>query len=234
MQKITRLIGVLPLALALCACDVNIHDETPATFPANGTLGMYPIKVSITHDSFVSPGDVYMTAFINNQSYPLEADRTGSSWHTLYPIRCHDSFQLQYRAAWSVWGLTSDSKVVPAAPRTVRITEPALTSDVKFDTKEKSRKGWQGDVQYTFVTMPNTQITGLSIQPVSAQPDDARQAADITVATEAPVSASCNKPVDIELHSKAQKAQAYLVIDTDNPSVPHWRTKVEFAPAGAG
>jgi hypothetical protein len=232
MSRFARLICVLPLALALCACDVRVQDETPASFPVNTALNMYPIKVSIARDSFVSPGDVYMTAFINNQSYPLEADRTGNGWHTLFPIRCQDSFQLQYRAAWSVWGLTSDSKVVPVKPRTVRITEPALTGDAKFDTRQKSRKGWSGNVQYTFVTRQNTQITGASIQPLGTQPDDVRQASDITVVTETPVSASCNKPVDIELHSKAQKAGAWLVIDTDNPSIPHWRTKVEFAPAG--
>ncbi|MGH8259468.1 MAG: hypothetical protein ACREUG_07230 [Steroidobacteraceae bacterium] len=230
MSRIARLICVLPFALALAACSVSVRDETPAKFSANPALNMYPIKVAVTRAAMVSPDDVYMTAFIDNHSYPLEADRTGNGWHTLYPIRCHGSFQLQYRVAWSVGGLSSDYKVVPDKPRTVEITQPALASDAKFDTKERSRKGWTGDVQYEFLTQQNTQISGLAVQPVSADPADVRQADDITVVTPAPVSASCDKPVDIELHSKAQRAQAYLVIDTDNPAVPHWKTKVEFAP----
>ncbi|HTX25240.1 MAG TPA: hypothetical protein VMD03_11355 [Steroidobacteraceae bacterium] len=230
MSRFTYLVGILPLVLGVSACDVTVQDQTPTQFTANNQLGMYPIKAEIARDTLVSPDAVIVTAFVNHQPLALEADRSATEWQALYPIRCHDSFTVQFRAAWTVEGLDSRYKLVPEKPQTVRVIEPPLVKDVKIDTSARSRKGWDGVVHYAFLTEPNTQISSIDIEPVSQQPADVEAARPISVTTSTPVSASCGMPVDITLLSKSPRAHADLVIHTNNPSVPQWRTEVEFAP----
>jgi hypothetical protein len=236
MARIAHLAWAALFALGLSACDVSVQDQTPTELTANDRLGMYPIKAEIARDTLVSPDALYITALINNQPLPLESDSAAAEWQAMYPLRCHDSFTLQYRAAWTIQGLASRVKLTPDKPKTVRLLEPPLIKDVKIDTSAKSRKGWDGVVQYVFVTELNTQISSLRIEPLSNQPQDVEAAAPISVVTAAPVSATCDMPVDITLASKSQRARGYLVIDTNNPSVPQWRTEVDFAPGltGAG
>jgi hypothetical protein len=231
MTRIACLASIVTLVLGLSACDVSVHDETPAQFTANDRFGMYPIKAEIARDALVSPDAVILTALIDDQPLALEGDQAETDWQALYPIRCHPSFTLQYRAAWTVQGLASRYKLIPERPKTVRLLEPPLTKDVKVDTSARSRKGWTGDVEYVFVTEPNTQISALRIEPLSPQPQDVKAAAPISVTTQVPVSAACDKPVDIALLSKAQHARGYLVIETNNPSLPMWRTEVDFGPS---
>jgi hypothetical protein len=230
MPRIAHLACLALLPLSLSACDVSVQDQTPAEVTANDRLGMYPIKAEITRDTLVTPDALYVTALVNNQPLPLAADSAGGEWEAMYPLRCHDSFTLQYRVAWTVQGLASRIKLIPEKPKTVRLLEPPLVKEVKVDTSARSRKGWEGVVEYAFLTEPNTQISSLRIEPLSNQPQDVEAAAPISVITPAPVSATCGMPVDITLASKSQHARGYLVIDTNNPSMPHWRTEVDFAP----
>lgn len=233
MTRIVCSAWIVVLALGLSACDVRIRDETPAQFTANDRFGMYLIKAQIVPDTLVSPDAVILKALVDDQPLTLEGDRTATQWQSMYPIRCRDSFTLQFRAAWTVEGLASRYKLMPERPMTVRLIEPPLVKDVKVDTSARSRKGWAGIVQYVFVTEPNTQISSVRIEPLSQEPQDVEAAKPISVATQAPLSAACEKPVDIQLESRAQRARGDLVIETNNPSVPLWRTEVDFEPANA-
>jgi hypothetical protein len=42
--------------------------------------------------------------------------------------------------------------------------------------------------------------------------------------------AGCGDQAEIRLAATEAHAHGILVIDTDHPSVPHWSTRVEFAP----
>src|SRR5256885_10903566 len=61
MLRLIRLAWV-PVALMLGACDVQVHDETPAEYPANHDIGMYDIKATVTRDALVAPGSVFLFA----------------------------------------------------------------------------------------------------------------------------------------------------------------------------
>jgi len=57
--KLIRLTWV-PVALMLSACDVQVHDETPAEYPAKPRHRKCThIKATVTRDTLVSPGSWY-------------------------------------------------------------------------------------------------------------------------------------------------------------------------------
>jgi hypothetical protein len=219
-------------ALALSACDVQVHDETPAEYTANDGIGMYDIKATAARDALVTPGSVFMWGLSGKQRIELTSNRDGTEWHGLYAIRCHPGFPLQLVAAWKLQGLTAKQKLVPAQPREIKLVEPPLTREAAIDTTTgKSPKGgWEGGVTYKVVTVQNSQITGAHIEPVSQDPADVAAAKSISVVSSFPVDVSCGMPTEVRVASTAASAQGNLVIDTDLPSHPHWTTKVTFAP----
>jgi hypothetical protein len=223
----------LAAVLALGGCDVQVHDETPATYPANNQVGMYEIKATVSRDALVTPGSVYLFALGGGKRIELESDKQGLEWHGFYSVKCAGSFPLQFQAIWKGQGLSTGSKLVPDKPREIQLTPPPLTREVTIDTSAKSSKGWTGGVPYNFVTAPHTQITAAHIEPLSQDPGDVAAAKPIMIDTMFPVDAPCGVPTEVRLSSKVAKAQGNLVIDTDLPGVPHWQTKVVFAPSGA-
>jgi len=230
-----RFIGlgaVLGLAGAVVGgCDVRIQDDTPAQYRADNGLGMYQVKASISRPALVAPDSVFVTAFIDDKPLRLEPDASGTQWQALYSVRCHSRFALQYHAVWSVQSITTRNTFFPAHPRSVRLIEPPLTAEVKIDTSARSHKGWSGVVHYQFITAPTTKISALRIEPLSESPADRQAAEPIKVTTTTPLYVPCAMPAEITLSSSAQRARGFLVIETDDPSVPRWRTRVEFAPA---
>ncbi len=229
MSKWTRSCW-LTVLLALCGCDVQVHDETPASYPANHEVGMYEIKASVSHDALVSPGSVFLFAVGGPLRLDLTSDRQGVQWHGFYSVRCRGSFPLQYQAVWKLQGLSTGQKRVPTQPREVQLTPPPLTKEVTIDTSAKSPKGWQGVVPYRFVTAEHTQITAARIEPLSQDPADVAAAKSIVIDTPLPLDAQCAVPAEVQLSSKVARAQGNLMIDTDLPGIPHWQTKVVFAP----
>src|ERR1700716_3639806 len=134
MFKLGRLTWV-PVALMLSACDVQVHDGTPAEYPANHDIGMYDIKATVTRDALVTPGSVFLFALGDDQKIPLSQE--GSEWHGLYSVRCRSSFPLQIRAEWHRAALDVKRKLVPPVPRRIKLTEPPLTSSASFDSPGK-------------------------------------------------------------------------------------------------
>src|SRR5438876_670204 len=94
MSKLIRLTWI-PVTLALGACDVQVHDKTPAEYPANHGVGMYEIKATVTRDALVSPGSVFMFGLGDKQRVELMSNRDGTEWHGQYSVRCRASFPLQ-------------------------------------------------------------------------------------------------------------------------------------------
>ena len=227
MLRLIRLTWV-PVALLLGACDVQVHDETPAEYPANHDIGMYDIKATVTRDALVAPGSVFLFALGDNQKIPLTQE--GSEWRGLLSVRCHSSFPLQILAEWKLQGLAVRHKLVPLQPRQIRLMEPSLTYTASFDSSGKAPKGgWLGSVQYRFVTVPSAQITGARVDPSSEAPADVKSAKAISVLTPFPVVAGCGDRAEIRLATTDPHAHGTLVIDTDHPTVPHWQTRVEFS-----
>ena len=216
---------------ALSACDVQVHDQTPAQYPANHDVGMYMIKATATSDSMVSPGSVYLFGLSGKQRFELNANRAGTEWTGMFAIKCVPSFPLQLQAVWKLQGLATKSKVVPEQPREIKLVEPEPPKEAPpIDTSGKGPKGgWMGAVKYRFATQ-NTQITGAHIEPVSQDPADVAAAKAIAVTSPMPIDIPCGVSTEVELTSTAQKAQGNLVIDTNHPAFPHWTTKVVFAP----
>jgi len=66
MSKLIRLTWI-PVALALSACDVQVHDQTPAQYPANHDIGMYEIKATAARDTLVTPGSVFMFGLVGDK-----------------------------------------------------------------------------------------------------------------------------------------------------------------------
>ncbi len=229
MSTWTRCAGVSAV-LALGGCDVQLHDDTPASYPANHEVGMYEIKATVTRDSLVTPGSVFLFAVGGAKRIDMTPDREGAQWHGIYSIRCRSSFPLQFRAVWKEQGLTTGQKLVPAKPREVQLTPPPLPREASVDTSAKSPKGWGGAVSYRFVTADHTHITGARIEPLSQDPADVEAAKPISLDATFPVDAPCAVPTELHFTSKAARAQGNLVIDTDLPALPHWQTKVTFAP----
>src|SRR5437773_10071051 len=102
MLRLIRLTWV-PVALLLGACDVQVHDETAAAYPANRDIGMYDIKATVTRDALVTAGSVFLFALGDNQQVPLTQE--GSEWRGLYSVRRQSSFPLQVVAEWKLQGL---------------------------------------------------------------------------------------------------------------------------------
>jgi hypothetical protein len=220
----------LSVALLLGACDVQVRDTTPAEYPANHDIGMYEVSVAVTRDALVSPGSVYVLATGNGQKITLSANADGSQWRGLYSARCKSSFPLQFVAEWKL-PFDVKRKVVPPQPREVRLIEPPLTRTASFDASGKAPKGgWQGSVQYRFVTVPAVQITGARFEPQSSSPQDAAAAKPLSVVSSFPIDGGCGDLVTVRVASSAPRAHGTLVIDTNDPADPHWQTRVEFAP----
>jgi hypothetical protein len=230
MSKWTLFTGVAGL-LVLGGCDVQVRDQTPSTYPANQELGMYELKASVSRDALVTPGSVYLFALGAPKRIDMVPDKQGAEWHGIFPARCRSSIPVQFQVIWKRQGLSTGSKLVPEKPRQVTLTPPPLTKEVTVDTAAKSTKGWEGAVAYKFVTAQHTQIVGAHIEPASQDPADVAAAKQITIDSSFPVDAPCNVPTEVRMTSKAAKAQANLVIDTDLPAIPHWQTKVVFAPS---
>jgi hypothetical protein len=228
MLKLIRLTWV-PVALMLSACDVQVRDETPAEYPANHDIGMYDIKATVTRDTLVTPGSVFLFALGDNQRIPLSQE--GSEWRGLYSVRCQSSFPLQILAEWKLQGLSVRHKLVPPQPRQIKLREPPLTYSASFDSAGKAPKGgWVGSVQYRFVTVPSAQITAARVEPSSEAAADVKAAKAISVLTALPVVAGCGDLAEIRLAATDAHAHGTLAIDTDHPTVPHWQTRVEFSP----
>lgn len=218
------------VATVLSACDVQVHDATPAQYPANHDVGMYEIKATVVPDALVTPGSVYLFGLSDKQRIELTPNRAGTEWHGMYAVRCRPVFPLQLLAVWKLQGLTTERKVVPDKPREIKLVEPEPTKEASIDTTGKAPKGgWEGSVKYRFATQ-NTQITGARVDPVGQDAADVAAAKAISVTSPMPVDIPCGVPTEVQLTSSAQRAQGNLVIDTDNPAFPHWTTKVEFAP----
>lgn len=229
MRRLTRLMW-LSVALLLVACDVQLRDTTPAEYPANHDIGMYEVSVAMTRDSLVTPGSVFVFATGDGQKIPLSANADGSQWRGLYSVRCKSSFPLQFVAEWKL-PVDVRRKVTPPQPRQVRLLEPPLTRTASFDSSGKAPKGgWQGAVQYRFVTVPNVQITGGHIEPQSASPEDTAAAKPLSVTASFPVVGGCGDIVEVRVASSAPRAHGTLIIDTDDPANAHWQTRVEFSP----
>jgi hypothetical protein len=221
------------VALALSACDVQVHDTTPATYPANHDIGMYEIKATVAPDAMVSPGSVFLFGLSGKQKIELASNRSGTEWRGMYSVKCKPSFPLQLLAIWKLQGLATERKVVPEQPREIKLVEPQPTQESAIDTSGSSKPpkgGWQGTVKYRFATEPNVQITGVRIDPVSTDPADVTAAKAIAVTTPMPLDIPCGVPTELAVASTAQRAQANLVIDSNHPAYPHWTTKVVFAP----
>ncbi len=220
----------MPLVLGLAACDVQIRDETPAEFKANHDIGMYEIKVSVTRGALVSPASVHVTGLSGENTVELEPKAGRTTWSALYPIRCRSSFPLQFRAIWTVQNISTRMKLEPAQPREIRLIEPEPVREVNMDTSSRSRTGWDTMVSYRFVTAPNTLITAARIEPFSDAEADVTAAKALSVTTPTPIEVPCGEPVQIGIHSDAQRAHGKLVIETNNPQIPRWETRIEFAP----
>jgi len=232
MSKWTVFAGVAGV-LALGGCDVQVRDETAASFPANNDVGMYELKATVTRDTLVTPGSVYLFAVGPNKRIDMNPDKQGVQWHGFYTVKCRGSFPLQFAAVWKRQGLSTGSMLVPPKPRQIELTPPPLTKEVTIDTSAKSNKGWQGSVAYRFVTAEHTQIIGAHIEPLSQDAGDVAAAKPLVIDTPFPVDAPCATPTEIHLSSKVAKAQGNLVIDTDLKGMEHWQTKVVFAPNAA-
>jgi hypothetical protein len=229
MRGLMRLMW-LGVALLLCACDVQLRDTTASEYTANHDLGMYEVSAAVSRDALVTPGSVYVFAQGDKLKVVLSPNADGSEWHGLYSVRCRSSFPLQFVVEWKqLFDLRR--KVVPAQPRQVRLLEPPLTRTAGFDSSGKSPKGgWQGAVQYRFVTVPTVQITGARIEPQSASPEDTAAAKPLSVISPFPVLGGCGDLIEVRVASSAPRAHGTLVIDTDDPADPHWQTRLEFSP----
>jgi hypothetical protein len=229
-----KLIGLtwVPVVMGLSACDVQLRDTTPAEFPANHDIGMYEVSATVTRDTMVPAGSVFVFAIgQDNKRISLTSNADGTEWHGLYEARCRSEIPLQFLVEWKTT-FNLQHKLVPPQPRMIKIIEPPLTKEASFDTpgKKPPKGGWQGSVQYRFVTAPSVRIAGAHIEPASAEPADVAAAKPISVVTSLPVVVGCGDQGEIRLASSAQRAHGTLVIDTDDPQAPHWQTKVEFSP----
>jgi hypothetical protein len=224
------LLTAVAAVLGLTGCDVQLHDTTPAEYPANHDIGMYDVSATVTRGSMVPAGSVFVFALGEKQKVALSSNADGSEWHGLYPVRCVSSFPLQMMAEWK--GTVGLKQLrVPPQPRQVKLIEPPLTKSASFEAPgpKPPKDGWQGSVQYRFVTQPSVRITGAHVEPSTAEPADAAAAQAISVISAFPVIAGCGDLVDVRLATKNPHAHGTLVIDTDHPGLPHWQTKVEFA-----
>jgi hypothetical protein len=230
MHKFITLTWALAAVLVLSACDVQLRDSTPAEYPANHDIGMYEVSAVVSHGALVTPGSVFVFALGDKQRVSLSSNADGTEWRGLYSARCQASFPLQLLVEWKL-PFSVKRKIVPPEPRELKLIEPPLTKEASFDSAGKASKGgWQGGVQYRFVTMPSVRITGAHFEPASGAPGDVAAAKPLTVVSTFPLVAACGESVEVRVASGAARAHGTLVIDTDHPADPHWQTKVEFSP----
>lgn len=231
-----RLIGfscLAAVALALCGCDVQLQDETPGTFTANPDIGMYPLTVKVTTGPLVSTPIYVFVVGSDGQQVPLSAGPNGA-FGTMYPVKCKQSFPLQYLAVWRVQGVVTEHQLFPPQPRQIQLTPPPLTQQANIDTSgtpDKKTHSWQGAVQYNIVTAADAHITGAQLEPVSQDKADIKAATkDVSIVSTFPIDATCGTPTAVTLASKAQTAHVNLVITTDLPGMPQATTRVDFGP----
>ncbi|GAC1455793.1 MAG: hypothetical protein PVS2B3_14900 [Steroidobacteraceae bacterium] len=233
LASITRCVVLAPvsLALLLCACDVRVQDTTPAAYPAEHGIGMYELSARVMADALVTPHSVVLFAISGGQKLTLTPDADFSHYRGLYSVRCRDRFPLQLYAVWRLQGLTTMHKLFPAQPREVRLIEPPPPRAARFDASATMpRGGWQGSVPFRFVTVPGAHITAARVEPASASAADAAAARALSVTSPLPLDADCGTAVQVRLAARDPRAHGTLVIDTDHPAVPQWRTRVEFSP----
>lgn len=231
MRRETGIYSLAAVALALAGCGVQLQDQTPAGFQANPNVAMYPITVTVSSGALVSR-PVYVFAVSDGQRVPLSPSPDGT-YQTMFPVRCKRSFPLQYLAIWRLQGMVTRQELFPPQPRQIDLTPPPLTRQASIDTSGKPDKkthSWQGGVQYDIVTAADAHITGARVEPVSQDKADVAAAKPISVVSNFPIDAACGNPTAVQLASKKAQAHANLVIDTDLPGVPHWTTRVDFAP----
>jgi hypothetical protein len=229
MRKYIRLTGVA-LTLLLASCDVQVRDTTPAEFPANHDIGLYEVSATVTRDLLVTPGSVFVFAVSGKQRIELSPRGDGSHWHGFYSVRCRSSFPLQLLVGWKQL-FELNQKLQPPQPRQIRLIEPPPTRAARFDsTGPHPKGGWQGAIQYRFVTVPTVEITTARIEPLGSSPEEIAAARSISVLTPLPLAARCGDLVDVRLASATARARGTLVIDTDHPAFREWKTEVEFAP----
>ena len=229
MGRLIRLTW-LSVALSLSACDVQVRDTTPAEYLANHDLGMYEVTAAVSRDALVTPGSLYVLATGDGQKAVLTPNADGSQFRGLFSVRCRSSFPLQFVVEWKL-PLDVRRKVVPPQPRQVRLTEPPLARTAGFDSSGKAPKGgWQGGVQYRFVTVPSVQITKAHIEPQSSSPEDAAAAKPVSVVSTFPVAGGCGDLIEVRVASSAPRSHGTLIIDTNDPADPHRQTRVEFSP----
>jgi hypothetical protein len=220
------------VALALTGCGVQLQDETPGRFTANPDIGMYPLTVKVTSGALVStPVYVFVVAGAGQQ-VPRTAGPNGT-YGTMYPVKCKQSFPLQYLAVWRVQGVVTQHQLFPPQPREIELTPPPLTQQATIDTSgtpDKKTHSWQGTVQYDIITAPDAHITGAQVQPVSQDKADIKAAQAVSVVSTFPIDASCGTPTAVTLATKAQTAHVNLVITTDLPGMPQATTRVDFTP----
>ena len=222
---------VMAAALAVTGCDVQLQDQTPDRFPANPDVGMYPLTVKVSSGALVSQ-PVYVFALSDGQKAPLSVDSEGT-YTTMFSVKCKSSFPLQYLAVWRLQGMATRQQLFPAQPRQIELTPPPLNRQATIDTSgkpDKKTRSWQGGVQYNVVNAPQAHITGAHLEPVSQDKADQAAAKSISIVSAFPIDATCGTPTAVKLASTKQLAHANLIIDTDLPGIPHWTTRVEFAP----
>jgi hypothetical protein len=222
---------VAAAVLALAGCSVQVQDETPAKFQANADVGMYPVTAKVTGGSMVS--QIYVFAVSDGQRVPLSANPDGT-YQTMFAVKCKSSFPLQYLAIWRLQGMATKQQLFPQQPREIELTPPPPGQpQASIDTSgkpDKKTRTWQGGPQFDFVTAPDVHITGAHLEPVSQDKADVAAAKPISVVSNFPIDAACGTPTAVQLASKAQRAHANLIIDTDLAGVPHWTVRVDFAP----
>ena len=229
-QKIGFLV-VAAAALASAGCDVQLQDQTPGRFQANPDVAMYPLTVKVSSGALVSQ-PIYVFAVSGEQKAPLSLDTDGT-YTTMFSVRCRSSFPLQYLAVWRLQGMATRQQLFPAQPRQIELTPPPLTRQASIDTSgkpDKKTRSWQGGVQYNVVNAPQAHIASAHLEPVSQDKADQEAAKAISIVSAFPIDATCGTPTAVQLVSKKQLAHANLIIDTDLPGIPHWTTRVDFAP----
>lgn len=229
-QKIGLLV-VAAAALASAGCDVQLQDQTPGRFQANPDVAMYPLTVKVSSGALVSQ-PIYVFAVSGEQKAPLSLDADGT-YTTMFSMRCRSSFPLQYLAVWRLQGMATRQQLFPAQPRQIELTPPPLTRQASIDTSgkpDKKTRSWQGGVQYNVVNAPQAHIASAHLEPVSQDKADQEAAKAISIVSAFPIDATCGTPTAVQLVSKKQLAHANLIIDTDLPGIPHWTTRVDFAP----
>ena len=135
----TRVLVGGAVAAVLGGCDVQVHDATPAEYPANYDIGMYEIKATVQPDALVSPGSVFLFGVSGGKRIELSGNRDGSEWHGMYSVRCQAQFPLQLLAVWKLQGLATKQKLVPEQPRTIKLVELEPPKEASIDTSASGK-----------------------------------------------------------------------------------------------